>query len=30
MNYGDFFGKGLGNEGVMAEITEIKQLLEYI
>ncbi len=30
MNYGDFFGKGLGNEGVEAEITEIKQLLNYI
>ena len=30
MNYGDFYGKGLGNEGVEAEITEIQQLLEYI
>ena len=30
MNYGVFYGKGLGKEGVEAEITEIKQLLEYI
>ena len=30
MNYGDFYGKGLGNEGVEAEITAIRQLLEYI
>ena len=30
MNYGDFFGKGLGNEGVEAEITEITQLLDLI
>ena len=30
MNYGDFFGKGLGNPGVAAEITEITQLLDLI
>ncbi len=30
MNYGDFKGKGLGNEGVAAEIEEITQLLDLI
>ncbi len=30
MNYGDFKGKGLGTEGVAAEIEEITQLLDLI
>lgn len=30
MNYGDFFGKGLNQEGVHAEITELTQLYKYI
>ena len=30
MNYGDFYGKGLGNPGVSAEIEKITDLLLYI
>jgi len=30
MNYGDFKGKGLGKEGVAAEIEDIRQVLDYI
>ena len=30
MNYGDFKGKGLGKEGVTAEIESITELLNYI
>ena len=30
MNYGDFYGKGLGNPGVSAEIEKITDLLEFI
>lgn len=30
MNYGDFKGKGLGEEGVVAEIEDIRQVLDYV
>lgn len=30
MNYGDFKGKGLGKEGVFAEIESIKEVLDYL
>ena len=30
MNYGDFKGKGLGKEGVFAEIEDIRDVLNYI
>lgn len=30
MNYGDFYGKGLGNPGVSAEIEKITDLLDFI
>ena len=30
MNYGDFKGKGLGEEGVTAEIEDIRQVLDYV
>lgn len=30
MNYGDFKGKGLGNEGVFAEIEDIREVLDYL
>lgn len=30
MDYGDFKGKGLGEEGVVAEIEDIRQVLDYV
>ncbi|MGN1443188.1 MAG: HAD family hydrolase [Acutalibacteraceae bacterium] len=30
MNYGDFKGKGLGEKGVVAEIVDIRQVLDYV
>lgn len=30
MNYGDFYGKGLGEKGVLAEITDIRQVLDLL
>lgn len=30
MNYGDFKGKGLGEKGVVAEIEDIRQVLDYV
>lgn len=30
MNYGDFYGKGLGEPGVTAEIEDIRQVLMYL
>ncbi|MGN1419263.1 MAG: HAD family hydrolase [Acutalibacteraceae bacterium] len=30
MNYGDFKGKGLGKQGVAAEIEDIRQVLDYV
>lgn len=30
MNYGDFYGKGLNQEGVYAQITQLKDLYNYI